>query len=210
MKPLTFQTRRSECSRVLLTTAVLALLLGSIPGSSTVRGAGPDKPLAVGDKAPDFELPIQGQSDYVTLSQLNADGPVVVVVLRGFPGYQCPICNRQVGAMINRAKTLSSALGDRPNRVVLVYPGEDSDADLERRAKQFLGARRLPEPMVLVRDPGMEMITSWGLRWDARRETAYPSAYVIGVGRRVAWSKVSDSHGGRASVEEILQALKNL
>ncbi|WP_182870415.1 redoxin domain-containing protein [Rhodopirellula sp. JC639] len=210
MKRPTAPIRRFVFTPTTLIAAALTMQAIGVPIHSTVLGADPGKPIAVGDKAPDFELPIQGRNDYVTLSQLNADGPVVVVVLRGFPGYQCPICNRQVGAMANRAKTLSSALGDRPGRVVLVYPGEDSDADLERRAKQFLGARRLPESLVLVRDPGMEMITSWGLRWDARRETAYPAAYVIGVGRRVAWSKVSDSHGGRASVEEILRALKNL
>ena len=91
---------------------------------------------------------------------------------------------------------------------MLVYPGEEQG--LERQAKSFLGARRLPDPLVLVRDPGMEMIQSWGLRWNAARETAYPAAYLIGAGSRVKWAKVSDSHGGRASVEEVLQAIRKL
>ncbi len=173
-----------------------------------VSAAAFGKPLAEGDKAPDFELPIQGRDEYVTLSQLTAEGPVVVVVLRGYPGYQCPICNRQVGSMINRAAALSRALGPQPNRVVLVYPGEEDG--LQRHADAFLGSRRLPAPLVLVRDPGMEMIKSWNLRWNGRRETAYPAAYLIGSGRRVKWAKVSDSHGGRASVEEILQAIRKL
>jgi peroxiredoxin len=190
--------------------APFVLLLISAAGwiAPPVSAAPFGEPLAVGEKAPDFELPVQGRDEYLTLSDLAVDGPVVVVVLRGYPGYQCPICNRQVGSMINRAGALSRALGSQPNRVVLVYPGEEDG--LQRHADAFLGARRLPEPLVLVRDPGMEMIQSWNLRWNGRRETAYPAAYVIGSGRRVKWAKVSESHGGRASVEEILRAIRKL
>ncbi|MEO1618986.1 MAG: redoxin domain-containing protein [Planctomycetota bacterium] len=164
--------------------------------------------LAVGDQAPDFELAVQGSDEYVSLSELIKDGPVVVVVLRGYPGYQCGICNQQVGSLINRSRTLDTKLGNKPKRVVLVYPGPE--LNLERHAKQFVGSRRIPEMFTMVRDPGMEMITSWGLRWDARRETAYPATYVIGPGRRVLWSKVSKSHGGRASVDEIVRAIDKI
>ena len=167
-----------------------------------------DKPLEVGDRAPDFELPIQGQDQYLKLSKLIDDGPVVVVVLRGFPGYQCPICSRQVGSLRSRAKRLETALGGKPNRVVMVYPGPENQ--LERKASEFVGQRRMPAPLVLVRDPDMEMVSEWGLRWDAPRETAYPSAFLIGPGRKVAWAKVSQSHGGRATVEEILRAIDKL
>lgn len=186
-------------SRHLLAITAVCLLTSAAVGR---------EPLAVGDKAPDFELPVQGHDDYVSLSEVVSDGPVVVVVLRGYPGYQCPICTRQVSALINRSRSLSAALGDQPHRVILVYPGDV--ADLEQRAQQFLGAKRIPETLTLVRDPGMEMITSWGLRWNAPRETAYPSTYLIGPGSRVKWAKVSQSHSGRATVEEILQAIKKL
>ncbi|WP_198953689.1 redoxin domain-containing protein [Rhodopirellula sp. MGV] len=164
------------------------------------------EPLAVGDKAPDFELPVQGQDDFATLSELIKDGPVVVVVLRGYPGYQCPLCTRQVSSLVNRAKAIGAATGDQPQRVVLVYPGPENG--LERNAKQFLGAKRLPENFVMVRDPDMKMVDEWGLRWNAPRETAYPSTYVIGPGRRVKWCKVSESHAGRSTVEEILKGLR--
>ncbi len=210
-RPVSSRLSRPTRTRIgIALVALLGGLLSGLPSASPVLAANPDKPLAVGDKAPDFELPIQGQNGYVTLSQLNEQGPVVVVVLRGYPGYQCTICKRQVGSIINRTKALAAAMGDRPNRVVLVYPGNESNAELDRLAKQFIGGRRMPDPLVMVRDPGMEMVKSWGLRWDAPRETAYPAAYVIGAGRRVEWAKVSDSHAGRASVEDILKALKNL
>lgn len=168
------------------------------------------QPLRVGDQAPDFDLPIQGADAYLSLSDLAKEGPVVVIVLRGYPGYQCPICTSQLGSLINRASRLARAMGNQPHRVVLVYPGVESG--LEQRAKRFVGSRRLPVPLVLVRDPNMEMISAWGLRWKDRRdrETAYPAAYLIGAGRRVKWAKVSDSHSGRATVEQILKAINNL
>ena len=62
-----------------------------------------------------------GADDYIDLKEQYATGPVVVIVLRGYPGYQCPLCRRQVGALINRAKTLAKAA----HKVILVYPGRD-------------------------------------------------------------------------------------
>jgi len=188
--------------------APLGLFLAAICFGGTLPAAEPEKPLEVGDQAPDFELPVQGEDDFVRLSDLIKDGPVAVVVLRGFPGYQCSICNRQVSALISRARALATATGNQPQRIVLIYPG--AEEGLETHARQFMGARRLPPPLVLVRDPDMETITEWGLRWDKVRETAYPASYIIGPGRRVKWAKVSDSHAGRASAEEILRGFRNL
>ena len=185
---------------------VTLLFVGGVGTSTTLWAK--EQPLAVGDKAPDFELPIQGRDDYLALSELIDDGPVVVIVLRGYPGYQCSHCKRQFNAFVNRANVLSLLLGEKPNRVVLVYPGEKDG--LEQRARQFIGTRRIPAPLVLVRDPDMEMVAEWGLRWDRRRETAYPAAYLIGPGRRVKWAEVSRSHGDRASVEDVVKAIKDL
>lgn len=208
MKFATLVSNRRAFPGTTLSLFALACWVGLAtlsPQSASAAG-----PLAVGDKAPDFELPVQGEDSFLSLSDLVKDGPVVVVVLRGFPGYQCPICSRQVGSMMNRGKTLMTALGNQPNRVVFVYPGEETGDTLDQRAKQFVGSKRLSPPFVMVRDPGMEMVKEWGLRWDEPRETAYPSVYLVGPGSRVKWSKVSKSHGGRASVEEILTAIKNL
>ena len=186
----------------------IALLLAFL--SFSVNGAESNPGPQVGTKAPDFELPVQGknENEFVSLSDLVDDGPVVVIVLRGFPGYQCPICNRQVGSLINRSRAFATVTGGKPNRVVLVYPGPSES--LQRNASKFLGSRRLPEPFVLLRDPDMEMVTQWGLRWKAPRETAYPAAFVLDGSRRVRWAKVSDSHGGRATADEILKALNSL
>lgn len=162
------------------------------------------QPLPVGEKAINFELPVIGQDEYIELQQEYRKGPVVVVVLRGYPGYQCQLCSQQVSSLINRAKTMA----DKVHKIILVYPGESDD--LMRQAKNFLGARRIPEPIVLVADPGMQMVKSWGLRWNAPRETAYPATYLIKANGRVAWRKISDSHAGRSSTQEILRELKRL
>lgn len=176
--------------------------------ASDVFAQSSNSPPKVGSKAPDFELAVQGEKSFVSLSGLVKDGPVVVVVLRGFPGYQCSLCNRQVSSLINRAKAISAVTGNKPRRVVLVYPGPD--IGLESKARSFMGSRKLPDPFVMVRDPGMQMVTDWGLRWDARRETAYPATFVIDSSLRVRWSEISRSHAGRVGADQIVKAIKNL
>ena len=158
----------------------------------------------VGERVVDFELPVVGSEEYLSLSDEYEQGAVVVVVLRGYPGYQCPVCSRQVGSLANRAKGLAG----QAHRVILVYPGEGTL--LKRHAGQFMGSRSLPQPLVLVRDDEMKMVASWGLRWRAHRETAYPATYIIGRNGRIRWKKVSESHAGRSTVEEILKELRKL
>jgi hypothetical protein len=51
------------------------------------------------------------------------------------------------------------------------------------------------------------MINKYGLRWDAPNETAYPSTFVISKKGEIVFSKISTTHGGRATNEEIFEAL---
>ncbi len=157
-----------------------------------------------GDLAPDFKLPVVGEDKYVSLQELNQSGPIVLVVLRGFPGYQCPLCTQQVGTLRNRVK----ALGEVTKHVVLIYPGPADS--LEKHAEQFMGSNALPEPLMMVRDPEMKMITSYGLRWVEPNETSYPATFVLDKHGRVAWSKISDSHAGRSNAQEIIDQLRKL
>src|SRR5258708_34060240 len=85
----------------------------------------------VGEKAPDFALSTaEGKS--VRLSEGILKGPVVLVVLRGYPGYQCPYCNRQVQDFIQK----SQGFADAGARVVIVYPGPPQDLGV--KASDFL------------------------------------------------------------------------
>jgi len=158
-------------------------------------------PPAVGDHAPDFSLRTPAGRE-VQLSQWYRQGPVVLVVLRGYPGYQCPVCSAQAGEFLARAKEFRAAGA----RVLFVYPGPQ--VRLDERAAEFLKNTRLPEGFELVVDPDMEMISRYGLRWDKPRETAYPATLVIDKQGVVRYALVSNSHGGRAKAATVLETLK--
>jgi thioredoxin-dependent peroxiredoxin len=126
------------------------------------------------------------------------------VILRGWPGYQCPMCDRQVNEFIGSAAAFKAAKA----RVVFVYPGAD-DA-LKAHAEEFrnLKDRQWPDEFLYVLDPDFKMINSYGLRWDEPKETAYPSTFVLGPGNTVRFAKVSRTHGGRSTPAEVLAELK--
>jgi peroxiredoxin len=169
-------------------------------GAADDDGGAPKSPPAVGDEAPRFALKdLSGEE--VALAALLKEGPVVLVVLRGYPGYQCPICNRQVGELLGKAKDFAA----KKARVVFVYPGPAED--LDKYAREFVSGKEFPENFEFVIDPDYKFTAAYALRWDAPRETAYPSAFVIDSGGKVLLAKISKSHGGRASAAELLEAL---
>ena len=174
--------------------AALAFLLVATPLTAA------DKPPAVGEPAPEFELTTIDGSE-IQLSKLRAGGPVVLVVLRGYPGYQCPICNRQVGELLAAAGKFK----DHKASVVLVYPGPASN--LKDRATEFITGKTLPANFHLALDPDYQFTNSYHLRWNAKNETAYPSTFVITSEGKIKFAKVSMTHGGRATTAEILSAL---
>lgn len=176
-----------RASRVLFLLAVVAPLAAGMPPS-------------MGGKAPDFMLSsVDGKN--IRLSEVIANGPAVLVVLRGYPGYQCPFCNRQVQDFIQRSHDFAEA----GVRVVMVYPGPP--ADLGMRAQEFLTGKQLPENFDLLLDPGYTFTNLYGLRWDAPHETAYPSTFLIDRQGIIFFSKIVREHGGRTTAAEVLDAL---
>ena len=170
-----------------------------------------EAPPQVGQTAPDFELPALigdeaegngGDPALVKLSEVAKTGPVVLMVLRGYPGYQCPICSRQVAGFVRRADALEKAGA----RVLMVYPGPK--ADLGKFAAEFAGKFDLPENFLFLLDPDYKFTNAYKLRWDAPRETAYPSTFVLTKGRKVALAKVSEGHGDRSEPKEVLAAVR--
>jgi hypothetical protein len=112
-------------------------------------------PPLVGEKAPDFDLSTpEGKS--VRFSELVSKGPVVLVVLRGYPGYQCPYCNRQVQDFIQK----SQGFADAGAHVVLVYPGPPQD--LGARANEFLADKNLPQTSICWWIPAIRSRTCTG------------------------------------------------
>jgi peroxiredoxin len=157
-------------------------------------------PPTVGEKARDFTLSTP-EGKAVQLSKVMAQGPVVLVVLRGYPGYQCPYCNRQVQDFIQKAQ----GFADAGARVILVYPGPGQE--LGAKANEFLADKKLPDYFDLVLDPDYAFTNLYGLRWDAPQETAYPSTFLIDRQGTIFFSKIVKEHGGRTTAAEIVDAL---
>lgn len=166
-------------------------MLSAILIAQSAVGATPK----VGESAPDFSLStMAGKS--IRLSDATSKGPVVLVLLRGYPGYQCPYCNRQVQEFIRRSADFSGS------QVIFVYPGPMV------RAREFATDKSMPSHFEMALDPDFKFTEMYGLRWNAPDETSYPSTFVIDAKGKVVFAKVSNSHGGRASASEVIEHLK--
>ena len=186
--------------------AVFATIVGLAAASSAIAQPAMTltmTPPSVGTKAPDFSLR-SADGAMVRLADAVAKGPVVLVVLRGWPGYQCPVCTRQFGSFMGRAAAFDSSGA----RVLFVYPGPAED--LDAHAREFVRGDRLPASFTFLLDPAYAFTQSYGLRWDAPQETAYPSTFVIDRDGLVRYAKISRTHGDRATVDDVLAAVAAL
>ncbi|WP_439628268.1 peroxiredoxin family protein [Gemmata sp.] len=190
-------------ARVAVAAALVAATLAGctaaapLPGQPQPKAAPGPK---VGEEAKDFELTAIG-GETVKLSKLTDAGPVVLVVLRGYPGYQCPLCTAQVGGLLGKADEFKKA----GTQVVLVYPGPADK--LKEKAAEFVKGKDYPAHFTLVTDPDYAFTNAYGLRWDARSETAYPSTFALDSKRKVTFAKVSTTHGDRSKVDDVLKAV---
>ena len=176
----------------------LGALLAVLVVGTGVAAADPGP--GIGQEAKDFDLEALG-GGRAKLAELTKTGPVVLVVLRGYPGYQCPICSRQFGEFVGKADDFQKAGAN----VVFVYPGPG--AGLKQKATEFVKGRDYPAHFRVLLDPDYAFTNAYGLRWDAKNETAYPSTFVIGADRKVTFARVSTTHGGRLSAADALAAL---
>jgi len=187
-------------------TGVLQTLVGTlalcVTGLTPAMAATPPN---VGDTAPNFTLKTLNDQT-VELQKLTAKSKVVLVVLRGWPGYQCPICDRQVQDFIGSASEFSEAKA----QLVFVYPGPASD--LKARAEEFKTwkGKQWPSQFLYVLDPDYSMVNAYGLRWDAPRETAYPSTFVLDMKGVIRFAKISHSHGDRTKAADVLAEAEKL
>jgi thioredoxin-dependent peroxiredoxin len=160
-------------------------------------------PPTVGSQAKDFTFKTLDNKT-VQLAKLNQDSPVVLVVLRGWPGYQCPACIAQVHEFVQRADDFAK----QKAKIVFVYPG--SADNLKAHAQEFIAnkEKQWPEHFFFVTDPDYAFTKSYGLRWDAPQETAYPTTFVIGKGGTVRFAKTSKTHGDRVGADTVLKELQ--
>ena len=156
----------------------------------------------LGQKAPQFTLATP-EGNLIHSAALTARGTLVLVVLRGYPGYQCPFCVKQVRDFEQAADQFASAGA----QVLLVYPGPP--AQLDQHAKEFLAKQNpLPGNVHLVIDPDYTFTNQYGLRWEASHETAYPSTFLIDRQGVIYFRKISSGHGDRTSAADILKEVE--
>ncbi len=140
------------------------------------------------------------------LSKHVEKGSVVLVMLRGFPDAQCPVCSTQVAGYIAKAEEFEK---QRNTPVVFIYPGKVNN--LQKRAKEFTAPLEkevdLPSNFIFLLDQDFKITNQLNLRWDNPKETAYPAAFVIDHDGYIQYAKVSDNHGDRATAHEILEFL---
>lgn len=178
---------------------VLALIcssLGVVAQNAPMPGPTPK----VGEKAPEFLL-VSLDGTTVRLSDEIARGPVVLVVLRGWPGYQCPFCTRQFGDYLANASNFEK----NSARVLFLYPGPADG--LKEHARAFMASRELPAPFRILLDPDYSFTEAYGLRWDAPGETAYPSTFVVDRHGTVTFAQSSRGHGERVPAAAVLRVL---
>jgi peroxiredoxin len=154
----------------------------------------------VADHAPDFTLSTPGGAT-LPLSSLTGQGRVVLVVLRGYPGYQCPYSLQQFNDFQQSAAQFA-ALG---TQVLFIYPGTSSS--LASEASNFAPANSLPGNIHLVIDPDFAVTNLYGLRWDAPDETAYPSTFIIEKDGSVYSAKIGKFHGDHPTAADTLAAI---
>ncbi len=186
----------------MLNKLILIALAVSFSGPLAVRQASAEPP-SVGTQAPNFSLstPLGQSFDLDTFVQ---KGPVALVVLRGYPGYQCPYCVKQVHDFVENADKFAAAGA----QVLIVYPGPP--ADLDQHAKEFLAKQNpLPANVTLLIDPNYVFTKQYGLRWDAPHETAYPSTFLIDRKGVIFYSKISREHGDRSTAADVLHELQH-
>jgi thioredoxin-dependent peroxiredoxin len=182
---------RTSRNNVLASLAVL---------SFSLLLAGAANPPEPGETAPNFTLSTLNDKP-IELKQLTAKKPVLLVVLRGWPGYQCPLCTRQVNDFVSHASEFDAAGA----QVLMVYPGPA--ADLKAHAQDFLQNKNWPNNFLFVVDPDYNFTKSYGLRWDARNETAYPSTFILDKENKVRFAHISKQHGDRLGSAAALKAL---
>lgn len=156
---------------------------------------------SIGQRAPDFTLSTPS-GEQLTLSSLNGRGSVVLIVLRGYPGYQCPFSQLQFQSYQQSAAQFA-ALGAQ---VLFVYPGTDNK-NLADDARQMIGTSTLPANVHVVLDPDYHFTTQYGLRWDASNQTAYPSTFLLAKGRFVLFAHMGRSSSDQTSPADALAIL---
>jgi peroxiredoxin len=171
-----------------------ALLLAvSLPSAAATPG--------VGQRAPDFTLSTP-TGEHLSLSSLTNKGNVVLILLRGYPGYQCPFSQLQF-QNYQQAAANFAATG---TQILFVYPGNDTK-DLAADASQMTGRATLPANVHVVIDPNYVFSNQYGLRWNAPNQTVYPTTFVVDKAGMVFFMHTGHTSSDQTPVTDALAVI---
>ena len=140
------------------------------------RNVNDNTPLPLGSLAPDFTLSDAHGSE-ITLSQLTAKQPVVLIF---YLGYSCPRCVEHLRALGDRKPDFDAAGA----QILAISP--DSITDIKDSIQAFGDF-----PFPLLADPDMKTARAYALL--AGKDTLFHGTFVIDTHRRVRMA-IKSSH----------------
>lgn len=184
--------------------------------ASQAKGT-PADAVAVGDLLSDFTLPDATGRD-VSLSELIADGPAVLIFYRG--GW-CPYCNlalRQyqselVPRLPDYGATLAAISPQKPDESLTTIEKHDLQfavlSDAGSRVARQLGIAFEPAKEVLEAQRALGLDIRDG-NADGSPELPMPTVLIVDTGRTVQFADVQVNYTSRTEVSDILAALQRL
>ena len=194
----------------------LGTVLDSLDAGAAELGARTWPAKAVGDTAPDFELP-DARGGTVTLARLLRDGPVVLVFYRGA---WCPYCNLQLrafqgslGAIEAAGATLVAVSPQTPDNSLSFAEKEGLGftvlSDLHNTVARDYGLvfRQADAPTATQQRLGIDLAKVNG---DDSYELPTAATFVIDTGGVIRYRSISADYRWRVGPDEVLAALGGL
>jgi len=132
--------------------------------------------------------------DVLDINELRDGRGMVLLIMRGFPGYVCPFCTAQTAAVLNRAEEFEKS----GVRVALVFPGPADTVPIFLDAvREYRRSSELPVPILF--DPELSATNSLG----ATGKLAKPTTVVLDRNGIIRYLYVGESFDDRPPVELI-------
>jgi peroxiredoxin len=137
----------------------------------------------------------------IDLREFRGKKNLVVVVMRGFPGYLCPYCTAQTARLIENYDKFEQ----RQAEILVVFPGEKTKIpDFVQAAQSTAQNKPLPFPILL--DEDRKVIEQLGIKGSL----AKPSTYILDKKGEIRFAYVGATPTDRPSVKAMLAELDEI